>query len=104
MRGTKSWDEVISRLEEFAKTNPDGWLTGRGWDQNDWEVKKYPTKEDLDAEFPNIPVVLNRIDGHAMIVNSKALSYRISSSLTFKLRSTRVCRRSLLTLLLRTRA
>ena len=72
--GTNSMKEVIERVKAFQKEKNPDFIVGNGWDQNDWEVKKYPSKEDLDAEFPNIPVVLNRIDGHAMIVNSKALA------------------------------
>jgi len=70
---TKSWEEVLLRLQDFAKTQPEGWLTGRGWDQNDWPVKEFPTKEKLDELFPHRPVLLTRIDGHAAIVNQKAL-------------------------------
>ena len=73
LKETDSWDEVISRLAEFAKTHPDGWLIGRGWDQNDWADKQFPTKEKLDQLFPGRPVFLERIDGHAAIVNQKAL-------------------------------
>lgn len=73
LRGTTSWDEVITRVSEFAKTHPDGWLTGRGWDQNDWANKEFPTKEKLDALFPNRPVLLERVDGHASIANQSAL-------------------------------
>ncbi|MDQ7949929.1 MAG: amidohydrolase, partial [Pedobacter sp.] len=71
---TKSWDEVLERVQAFAKTHPDGWLTGRGWDQNDWESKQFPTKEKLDQLFPNRPVLLERIDGHASIANQSALN------------------------------
>src|SRR6478672_8711797 len=74
LRGTDSWDDVISRVAEFAKTHPDGWLTGRGWDQNDWADKQFPTKEKLDSLFPNRPVLLERIDGHASIANQSALN------------------------------
>ena len=74
LRGTKSWDEVISRLNEFAKTHPDGWLTGRGWDQNDWDNKQFPSKEKLDELFPNREVLLTRVDGHAAIANQSALN------------------------------
>ncbi|MES2445621.1 MAG: amidohydrolase family protein [Bacteroidota bacterium] len=74
LRGTKSWDEVITRLVEFAKTHPDGWLTGRGWDQNDWPNKQFPTKEKLDSLFPTRPVLLERVDGHASIANQSALT------------------------------
>lgn len=70
---TKSWEEVLQRLQKFAKTQPAGWLTGRGWDQNDWSNKQFPTKEKLDELFPNRPVLLHRIDGHAAIANQKAL-------------------------------
>ena len=74
LRGTTSWDDVIKRVTEFAKTHPDGWLTGRGWDQNDWADKQFPTKEKLDELFPNRPVLLERVDGHASIANQSALN------------------------------
>ncbi len=74
--GADSYDEVIERLKAFQRQNPNpvgGWLTGRGWDQNDWPGQQFPTKEKLDAAFPNIPVALTRVDGHALLVNAKAL-------------------------------
>jgi predicted amidohydrolase YtcJ len=70
---TKSWDEVLTRTQSFAGENPEGWLQGRGWDQNDWEVKQFPTNEQLSEMFPDRPVILTRIDGHAAIANKKAL-------------------------------
>jgi len=73
LRETKSWDEVLNRLVTFAKTHPDGWLIGNGWDQNDWENKAFPNNQKLTELFPNRPVFLNRIDGHAAIANQKAL-------------------------------
>ncbi|MFE3870828.1 amidohydrolase [Flavobacterium sp. ZS1P70] len=73
LRGTKSMKEIITRIKTFQKEKNPNFIVGNGWDQNDWEVKKYPTKADLDDEFPNIPVVLNRVDGHAILVNTKAL-------------------------------
>ena len=73
LRGTKSMAEIVSRLQAFQQDKNPTFIVGNGWDQNDWQVKKYPTKADLDAAFPDIPVVLNRVDGHAVIVNSKAL-------------------------------
>ncbi|MGF1923779.1 MAG: amidohydrolase [Bacteroidia bacterium] len=73
LKETKSWEEVLSRLSDFAKTHPDGWLIGRGWDQNDWADKQFPTKEKLDLLFPDRPVLLERIDGHAAMVNQEAL-------------------------------
>lgn len=71
--GTKSWDEIITRISEYAKTAPKEWLYGRSWDQNDWEIKEFPNKQKLDELFPNRPVYLKRIDGHAAIANQKAL-------------------------------
>ncbi len=72
--GTKSWEEIIQRVSEAAKSaGSTAWLIGRGWDQNDWPVKEFPSKEALDKLFPNTPVLLTRIDGHAAIANQKAL-------------------------------
>lgn len=73
LTGSQSWDEILDRLKTFAADNPEGWLSGRGWDQNDWPLKEFPTNEKLDELFPDRPVVLTRIDGHASIANSKAL-------------------------------
>ena len=67
--GTKSWDEIVARISEYAKTAPKEWLYGRSWDQNDWAVKEFPNKEKLDLLFPNRPVYLKRIDGHAAVAN-----------------------------------
>ena len=71
--GTNSWDEIIEKLKTFAAENKDGWLIGRGWDQNDWPVKDFPGNEILNELFADRPVILTRIDGHAAIVNQKAL-------------------------------
>jgi predicted amidohydrolase YtcJ len=71
--GTKSYQEVLDRVQEFQAKNPMEFIRGRGWDQNDWEVKEFPTKMELDALFPNTPVALERVDGHAYLVNQKAL-------------------------------
>jgi predicted amidohydrolase YtcJ len=88
--GTKSFEEVIQKVKEFKvqsdiprqpkADNPlEGeissaeWVIGRGWDQNDWETKEYPTKEKFDSLFPNTPLILKRIDGHAALANSAAL-------------------------------
>ncbi|HWY10352.1 MAG TPA: amidohydrolase family protein [Bacteroidia bacterium] len=88
--GTKSFEEVIQKVKEF-KVQTDiprqpmadiplkgeiisgEWIIGRGWDQNDWDVKEYPNKTVLDSLFPNTPVILKRIDGHAALVNTKAM-------------------------------
>lgn len=71
--GTTSYDEVLERVVAFQKEKPADFIYGRGWDQNDWETKKFPTKKELDSIFPDIPVVLQRVDGHAYLVNQKAL-------------------------------
>jgi predicted amidohydrolase YtcJ len=72
--GTGSIDEIIARLrEQEAELGPGDWLQGRGWDQNDWDVKEFPTRHDLDAAFPDRPVWLERIDGHAMWANTAAI-------------------------------
>ncbi|MFM8591942.1 MAG: amidohydrolase [Sphingomonadales bacterium] len=71
--GTKSWEEILTTLKEFAKTHPNGWVVGHGWDQNDWGNKDFPDNAALDALFPNRPVLLTRIDGHAAMANSEAL-------------------------------
>lgn len=72
--GTRSFDEVVERLKEHhSKTNSE-WIEGRGWDQNDWDVKEFPVNDLLDEVFPNNPVYLTRIDGHAAIANSEALN------------------------------
>jgi predicted amidohydrolase YtcJ len=73
--GTKSWDDVLIRIKQFQKDKniaKGEWLTGRGWDQNDWKNKEFPSKQKLDSLFPENPVYLKRVDGHAAIVNQKA--------------------------------
>lgn len=72
LRDTKSWKEILQRLAEFAKTHPEGWLIANGWDQNDWENKAFPNNKELSELFSDRPVFLNRVDGHAAIVNQKA--------------------------------
>lgn len=72
--GTTSWEDVLTRCGDFAKAlKPGQWLTGRGWDQNDWTQKEFPTNEKLNALFPDRPVLISRIDGHAAIANQQAL-------------------------------
>lgn len=71
--GTKSFDEIIEILKTYAQTQKREVILGRGWDQNDWPEKKFPNKVRLDELFPDIPVALRRIDGHALLVNQKAL-------------------------------
>jgi predicted amidohydrolase YtcJ len=72
--GTKSWAEVVQKLQETRRKYPKArWLTGRGWDQNDWPTKQFPTKDTLDRLFPDVPVYISRVDGHASMVNQKLL-------------------------------
>lgn len=71
--GTASVEEIIEALLAFQEENPGAWITGRGWDQNDWEVKEFPDKSMLDKHFPKTPILLRRIDGHAAWANSVAL-------------------------------
>jgi hypothetical protein len=72
--GTKSYDDVIARVVARAQQADSGtWIIGRGWDQNDWADKRFPTHEALSRAVPDHPVVLTRIDGHAILVNDAAL-------------------------------
>ncbi len=73
LEGTKSFDEVLDRIVAFQKEKNLSYITGRGWDQNDWEVKEFPTKEKLDALFPETPVAITRVDGHALLANQAAI-------------------------------
>ena len=74
LEGTKSYDEVLEKIVAFQKEKNVTFITGRGWDQNDWEVKEFPTKEKLDQLFPTTPVAVGRVDGHALLVNQAAFN------------------------------
>lgn len=72
--GTESWEEILTRVNDFAKLYPkDQWIIGRGWDQNDWKHQEFPNNASLNEMFPDQPVLLTRIDGHAAIANQRAL-------------------------------
>ncbi len=71
---TKSFEEVIERLKKHREKYPNGWLLGRGWDQNKWPDAAYPDRSKLDELFPDVPVYLIRVDGHAAIVNQAAFN------------------------------
>ena len=74
LAGSTSYDEVIRRVTERARTTrPGEWVQGRGWDQNLWPDKNFPTHEALSRATPNNPVVLRRIDGHAILANAMAM-------------------------------
>ena len=72
--GTKSYDDVIARVTARAKGVPAGtWIIGRGWDQNQWGDTRFPTHDALTRAFPNNPVYLQRVDGHAELANAAAM-------------------------------
>lgn len=71
---TTSLEEVVERVRErVPSTSPGEWILGRGWDQNDWPIKEFPTAMTLSAAIPDRPVFLRRIDGHAALVNAAAM-------------------------------
>ncbi len=74
VRGLPDAQACARRVAEAAGQQPEGWLQGRGWDQNLWEGQAWPTREVLDAAVPERPVMLRRVDGHAAWVNSRALA------------------------------
>jgi len=69
-----TFDEVVRRTAAFAASSPDAWIIGDGWDQNLWPDKAFPTHAALSAALPDKPVVLNRVDGHAVLANAKAMA------------------------------
>ena len=79
--GTNSWNEIVEKCKNFPVKRESGWLIGRGWDQNDWTSQSegnvrsdgIPTNSALSNLFPQTPVVLIRIDGHAAIANDEAM-------------------------------
>ena len=73
LRETKSFDEIIQRLKNYELKNETNVILGRGWDQNDWDKKSFPVNTKLNDEFGDKLVVLERIDGHAYIVNDNVL-------------------------------
>ncbi len=74
LAGTTSLAEVIARVRAAAEKLPPGeWVVGRGWDQNLWPEKEFPSRDELSAVFPERPVLLRRVDGHAIMVNAAGL-------------------------------
>ena len=74
LAGTTSYQEVVARVVEWAKTvKPGEWIVGRGWDQTRWPGAAFPTHDALSRALPNNPVALSRIDGHALLANAKAM-------------------------------
>lgn len=70
---TRSFNEMVEKVVEYARTSKREWIEGRLWDHQLWPKKEFPTKDTLDLLFPNRPVFLMRIDGHAILCNQKAL-------------------------------
>lgn len=74
LRGLDSYEDVVRRVAERARTVPPGrWISGYGWDQNRWPGKRFPTSAALDSAVPDHPVLLDRIDGHAVLANHAAM-------------------------------
>jgi predicted amidohydrolase YtcJ len=75
LSGLGSFHELVEKVLNHRKNFPDQtWILGRGWDQNLWEGKEFPKKDTLDKLFPDTPVLLTRIDGHAALANQTALN------------------------------
>jgi len=73
---TASPAAVVERLDTFAADHDlpsNAWLRGHGWDQTDWRPPRFPTRDDLDAAFPERPVWVTRTDVHAGWANTAAL-------------------------------
>lgn len=73
LRPAKSIQNVIEIISKHQEANPSDWVTGRGWDQNNWSGQEFPDNSLLNEAFPEKPVVLIRIDGHAVLVNQAAI-------------------------------
>lgn len=74
LMGTTSYQEIVDRVAKRATQVPAGsWVRGRGWDQNDWGSGQFPTHDELSRAVPNHPVVLGRVDGHAILANAQAM-------------------------------
>lgn len=73
MAGLTDLESVYKRLQEYKGRAGSSWILGRGWDQNLWSEKSFPDNKRLNELFPNIPVYLVRVEGHAVRCNTKAL-------------------------------
>jgi len=74
LAGLESLPETLGRIREWSTVHTDGWLIGRGWDQNRWPAKAFPGARDLDTLTGARPAMLERVDGHAAWVNTAALA------------------------------
>jgi predicted amidohydrolase YtcJ len=72
---TRSYETIVARVADRVRTaQPNAWVIGRGWDQNKWGNTQFPTHDALSRVSPNNPVVLTRIDGHAILANAAAMT------------------------------
>jgi predicted amidohydrolase YtcJ len=93
LRGTRSYEEVVGRVRRRLVTaRPGEWIVGRGWDQNDWAEKDWPTHELLSAASPDNPVYLTRVDGHAGLANRRAMEAAALTRSTTDLAGGRIMR------------
>lgn len=69
----RSQEEMVERVVAYARSTSEQWILGRGWDQNLWPRAAFPTNEMLSAAIGDRPVVLARVDGHALLANARAL-------------------------------
>jgi predicted amidohydrolase YtcJ len=74
LTGARSLEEVVERSAGFARTTPGPWIVGRGWDQTLWVSDAFPGHSELSAAIPDRPVVLVRVDGHALLANARAMA------------------------------
>ena len=73
LTGSKSFEEILVKLERYQSEFKRDFIVGRGWDQSLWQSKAFPTNEKLNELFPDVPVCLTRIDGHALLANDALL-------------------------------
>jgi predicted amidohydrolase YtcJ len=73
LKGCKSFDEVLDRLDDHLASHPSEWLLGRGWDQNEWNPPLFPDNEQLEERFPGKMILLIRVDGHASLASKSAI-------------------------------
>lgn len=73
LRGATSFQEVLRRVAAHHTSHPSEWIVGVGWDQNLWADARFPTNEELNRLYPKTPVVLRRVDGHAVVANEEAI-------------------------------
>ena len=74
LQGISSLTKTLEVVKNHLSTKKtDEWIIGRGWIDKVWPEKRFPSKQDLDSFSPNNPVVLERADGHAVVVNTLVL-------------------------------